>query len=179
MEDLWSASPRRKGEVASYWPKDEAYFSNHLSRQLHATLMGVVVNREVEITPTIVEKGTGERVDLLVQATCPQTHRAWHVVIEAKACWNPDLEIDLDRQLRGRYLGPGDFRCGIYLVGWYECSQWTPDSRRDVTRRLDKAQVESTLSEQANRACTGGRQVRLKVLDMSLGKTASSKSEPG
>ena len=170
VEDLWNATPARKGVDVEYWPKDEGALSNHLKRYLKAALTGVLVNREVEITPTSVEPQTGERVDLLVQTLCPQTLQQWTVVIEVKGSWNSQLQTHLDKQLRERYLGSAEFKCGVYLVGWYACSKWAIDSRREATRRLDRAQVEKRLGERARVASSGGRTVCLRILDLSMGR---------
>jgi hypothetical protein len=171
-EDLWSWTQAKRLEDVEYTPKDEMALSRHLSRYLASTLKGVLVNREVEIAPTSVEPGTGERVDLLVQAVCPETHCQWSVIIEVKASWNPQLQTHLDKQLRNRYLAKGDLRCGIYLVGWYACSQWADHWRRDATRRLNREEVEAFLLERAAAASNGGRSVRLQVLDLTMGRSS-------
>ncbi len=180
VEDLWSWTQAARLEDVEYSPKDEGTLSNHLKRHLLSTLTGVVVNREVEIAHTSVEHGTGENVDLLVQAVCTETHRRWSVIIEVKGSWNPELQTHLDKQLRERYLGSGEFKCGIYLVGWYDCSQWAKkDKRRAATRRLDREQVKKFLLERASVASSGGRSVRLRVLDLSIGRPAVPKPQTG
>jgi hypothetical protein len=173
VDDLWSWTQERKLEDVEYLPKEEEALSGHLKRHLESTLLGVLVNREVEIRPTSVEARSGERVDFLVQAVEPQTLRTWAVVIEVKGSWNPELLTHLDQQLRERYLGTGEYTCGVYLVGWYACSQWGEDWRRDATRRLKRAEVEQYLNERAHRACNAGRTVRLRVLDLSMGTAAA------
>jgi hypothetical protein len=169
--DLWSETQAKRLEDIEYHPKDEMALSNHLKRHVLPNLRGVVVNREVEISPTVVERRSGENVDLLIQAACPTTHRQWSVVVEVKGSWNPKLRTDLDEQLRQRYLSSNAMKCGIYLVGWYACTQWAEgDWRRDATRRLDREDVEKFLSERAASASTAGRTVRVRMLDLTLGK---------
>jgi hypothetical protein len=106
----------------------------------------------------------------LIQAVCPTTHRQWSVVIEVKGSWNPQLLTHLDEQLRQRYLSSNAMKCGIYLIGWYACSQWAKsDRRRDAARRLDRDEVTNLLSERAVAASGGGRTVRVQMLDLTMG----------
>lgn len=168
--DLWNDTRAKRLEEIEYYPKDEVELSDHLKRSLLQDLRGMVVNREVEISPTTVERGSGENVDLLIQAVCPTTYRQWSVVIEVKGSWNSQLLTHLGEQLRQRYLSSSAITCGIYLVGWYACSQWLEsDWRRGATRRLDRDNVEKILTEQAVVASTAGRTVRVRMLDLTRG----------
>jgi hypothetical protein len=168
--DLWNSTQEQKLADVEYTPKDESALSNHLKRHLAVALRAVVVNREVEIKPTTVESRTGERVDLLIHAVCPDTAQVWSVVIEVKCSWNDELETGLDDQLATRYLASAGLKCGVYLVGWYACSQWAPaDGRRDATRCRDRQLIEQRLIEHAAAASSAGRSVRVRVLDLRMG----------
>jgi hypothetical protein len=167
--DLWN------DVTGTYRPKTENQFSDHLARFLKDRLARVVVNREVEIRPREVEQ-PGQRIDLLIQATNTSVSTSpYTVVIEVKGAWNPGLATDIEEQLRDRYVDQGKYRCGIYLVGWFDCSKWdVMDKRRAVTRRLDRQIVTAALMDKAQALQTEGRTIRVCVLDATLGNPVAT-----
>lgn len=44
--------------------------------------------------------------------------------IGVKGCWNEDLETAMLDQLTNKYIVQHHCDFGIYVVGWYQCSQW-------------------------------------------------------
>jgi len=139
-------------------PKDEGYLADaaviHLQEDLRER--GIVLNREVVIRRGEKPGGRGERTDIQVTATvrgkCPGTHDILALTIEAKGCWNADLDSAMQTQLRDRYLKDTECRHGLYLVGWYACPQWdkrdargsrAPKESLDAARRRFDAQAQS------------------------------------
>lgn len=189
MESLGRYQQRLRGETpASFmlWdrqaagdfrPKEEERLSDALKLHLADDLArrGVVANREV-----VIRGGTGgkagERTDIHVDAvtrgTRPGVFDRVTVVVEVKGCWNRGVLTAMRDQLRDRYLGEGDCRHGLYVVGWFPVGQWDPgDYRRAVARRqlpptLDEAR--SHFVAQAEGLSGGGRRVGAMVLDCSL-----------
>ncbi len=169
--DLWSNSFVDRHKL--YRPKDENDFSDHLARFLRRQLSGTVVNREVEIRPHDADRA-GEHIDLLIQATYVEKHQTFQVVVEAKGSWNPSLETDVENQLRNRYLAHGNIHCGIYLVGWFACANWdSKDWRQRATRKRNRADIATLLEAKALELSTDGRQIRVLVLDLTMGNSTA------
>ena len=75
----------------------------------------------------------GERTDLLVTAiTKSETESidVIEVIIEAKGCWNPEVQSAMKTQLVDRYLHENQCRHGLYLVGWFLCGAWDESDPR-------------------------------------------------
>jgi len=141
LESLQRYQQRLMGEgsaVRSLWdnqgpqnrpvwrPKSENDLSNNVADHLRHDLRGqqVVVNREVEIRP-------GEETDILVTAfkrgRLGDVPESVSVIIESKGCWNRELDQAMETQLVGKYLHEYACPYGLYLVGWFDCDQWTGD----------------------------------------------------
>jgi hypothetical protein len=143
--DLWD-----KVEKNLFRPKDENHLSNYIARHLRRDIKarGVVVNREVEIRRGEGD-AQGERTDIHVDALTPGARPGAYdqlsMVIEVKGCWNAKLMVDMEKQLRDRYLKDSPCRHGLYLVGWFLCPQWDADDRRrsQVPRRGRDALLEA------------------------------------
>jgi hypothetical protein len=166
-ELLWDRRPGSKSrsdtnaDTPETWhPKPEAALCAYVAHELTLRLAnrGVVVNREVLILPTNAY-GSGERTDILVQATVKGSGANTSdtrpapvvaVVIEVKGCWHADLETAQHDQLAVRYLKEYTADAGIYLVGWYPLELWTApnDQRRRVTASRDRVAVMEMLQAQ-------------------------------
>lgn len=143
----------------------------HLEQDLAGR--GVVVNREVVIR---WRRGSrpGERTDIHVDAIVPNDGHDQHdivtAIVEVKGCWNPELSRAMETQLVDRYLKDND-RCrhGLYLVGWFNCSQWDDaDYRKGQAPKHGIGVIRSRFEEQARRLSQGDLRVRSVVLDTAL-----------
>ena len=168
--DTWG-----QGRTRRQRPKEENAFSDlvkvHLERDLKGR--GVIVNREVEIRRKI---GTtpGERTDIHVDAIVPgaSTDDAYDtvsVIIEAKGSWNSGLRTDMKNQLVDRYLKENRCRCGLYLVGWFNCDAWDLDDyRRAGANSWTRAEAETYFAKQAGSLCVSEIVVRAILLNTAL-----------
>ncbi|MBZ5589774.1 MAG: hypothetical protein LAO05_14555 [Acidobacteriia bacterium] len=168
MQFLWAdttAHPR---------PKDEGALSDfvklHLERDLRDR--GVIVNREVEIRSNRTSQ-EGERVDIHVDAVRQLPHgdlSRLKVVIEVKGCWNVELKSAMETQLLERYLADNPGAAGIYLVGWFNCPQWSAeDSRRHAASQFDSIEAATDyVGDQAKTLSDASTQLVATVLDVAL-----------
>jgi hypothetical protein len=105
--------------TGGWWPTWEDNLSNLICAYLreHLVTQKPVINREVEIQPPGLDGG---RTDIHVEATDPSdtATRPLTVVIEAKGCWNPDINNAIGQQLIP-YLQPRPGWTGIFLVGYF------------------------------------------------------------
>ncbi|WP_437621620.1 NACHT domain-containing protein [Sorangium sp. So ce1151] len=164
---LWDAGRR---------PKEESIISDYVKRHLERDLKKrrIIVSREVEIRGAT--SGEGERSDIYVAAFPRGSREAEDerlvAIIEVKGCWNAKLDVALETQLADRYLMRNTYRNGLYLVAWFECSQWEGrDPRRRYRHKHDTTidQTARRLADQAARyARKRGLRIRAKVLDVSL-----------
>jgi len=168
--DLWSQLPGKR-----HRPKDENALSDYVKRHLTDDLKerGVVANREVEIS-RFPGTGMGKKTDLLVQALIRSGNRATFdnvsLVVEAKGCWNRELQTAMETQLLSDYMLGKSYDHGIYLVGWYCCDAWDDsDSRANQVFSGDVADVRQELEEQAERLSSRhGVYIRVHILDVRL-----------
>jgi len=161
--DLWDERSRKR-----YRPKDENHFSDWVKRNLEYELgkRGIVVAREVETR-------RGEKTDIHVTGVVPVpgegTFEQVRVVIEAKGCWHRELKTAMETQLVNRYLK--DTRCqhGIYLVGWYHCSQWDEaDARRTKCAKWSAEEARIFLEAQAHEFADAGLSICAVILNAAL-----------
>lgn len=117
-------------------PKDENMFSDYVKVFLDKDLKqkGIILNREVRIH-------RGQRTDIHVDAvtqTAPgQPYDPITVIIECKGCWNPGLYDAMKDQLLGMYLKDSHCQHGLYLVGWFNCANWSAqDGRKGQATKL-------------------------------------------
>jgi len=136
-------------------PKGEEDLSDFMAAHFRTDIgnRGVIVNREVQIRRLNPGGVPGQRTDVHVSATSSggSAVRTVSVIIEVKACWNPEVLVAMKTQLRDRYLRDNAIRTGLYVVGWYASPVWdTSDSRRQRCGilRLDDLRLE--LEQQAN-----------------------------
>ena len=151
-------------------PKDENSFSDYAKIHLEKDLKqrGIVLNREVRIH-------RGQRTDIhvnaVIQTASGHPYDSITVIIECKGCWNPGLYDAMRDQLVGMYLKDNHCQHGLYLVGWFNCGNWSEEDGRkkqagklcptiDYTRQRLAAFAED-LSKDSTR-------IKSVVLDVSL-----------
>ncbi len=170
VTNLWN------GPSDGRWrPKDENHFSDNVKRHLEVDLCrrGIVVNREVEIRRrTGVDGEPGQRTDVHVNAISrgegSDAASVLTVIIEVKGCWHREVRGAMQSQLVDRYLRENQCQHGLYLVGWFRCSQWDgSDSRMASTPWATLADARNELDSQAS-ASSGATDVRAYVIDCSL-----------
>ncbi|HDX9578817.1 TPA: hypothetical protein ROX88_002366 [Bacillus pseudomycoides] len=154
-----------------YLPKNETILSNALKRHLSYDLekKGIIFNREVEVFHN--QGGVpGERIDIKVDVPIDRNRtESLKAYIEVKGCWNPYLETAMEYQLIKRYLNNRQCTNGIYVIGWFNCPQWTlsEDSRKPPNYSLVEAREK--FSEQAESLSKKYNvEVKAVVLDLSL-----------
>jgi hypothetical protein len=118
---LWTGAGQNR---SNFQPKDEESLSDYVARWLVEDIgpsAGVVVNREVQ-------PRRGAKTDIIVDALSQRADATFNrltVVIEVKGCWHDAVRTGMRTQLVDGYLRPHGWRCGVYLVGWFICPQWT------------------------------------------------------
>lgn len=152
-------------------PKDEGALSNFLKKYLSYNLRnkGVILNREVEVFHN--QGGVkGERLDIKVDLPCESlNNQPITIYIEVKGCWNIGLDISMEEQLVKRYMNNRKCDCGVYVIGWFNCNQWTlrEDTRKAPQYSLQEAKTK--FNNQAKQLSEKyGVNVRSVVLDLSL-----------
>ncbi|MBM4255791.1 MAG: hypothetical protein FJ147_07830 [Deltaproteobacteria bacterium] len=158
-----------------HWkPKDENSFSKYVKNHLDLDLKqkGIIVNREVEIRR---KKGgiPGERVDIQADAVSKKPNGEEYdqisVVIEVKGCWHDELNEAMKTQLIDRYLHEARCQHGLYLVGWFNCRQWTTsDSRQKKAPKLDVGKIREKFDAQAAELSQSGVMVKAFVMNTAL-----------
>lgn len=166
--DVWKGVNWRKINDSVYIPKDENRFSDYVVRYLKNNLeeKGVIVNREVEIR-------RGERTDIQVDAIKKKpngdVYDSVTVIIEAKGCWNSELDTAMEIQLVNRYLKDNTCQHGIYLIGWFNCEQWdNSDSRKNKAPKINIDEARKKFEEQAEQLSQSGVQVKAFILNTAL-----------
>lgn len=168
--DLWNEISKGK-----FRPKDENSFSDYVKRHLDEDLKvrGIIANREVEI-----RRGTGgapgERTDIQVDAVIKSPNAADFgcitAIIEAKGCWHRELDSAMETQLVGRYLCDNHCQHGLYLVGWFNCSQWDDgDDRKGQAKQYDQREaLQAKLDLQAQQLSKNGILLRAVIVNATL-----------
>jgi hypothetical protein len=166
VRGLWDLQPDR-----TWRPIDENGLSDAITRDLQHELeiTGIFANREVEVRRRPGDP-VGQRTDILVntmrrgpdgQAVDPIA-----AVIEVKGCWNREVFTGLEAQLAQDYMVNLSAPVGIFLVGWFDKTEWdTADGRRGRTPQRPIWEVREELNQQAA-AVPEGFQVRAVVLDI-------------
>lgn len=157
-----------------YRPVDEAKFCDYIAMQLNNKLVsrGIIINREVTIRVNPGAKG--ERTDIHVDAIAQSGSKAIFeritLVIEAKGNWNRALETAMETQLAKQYLSEARSRTGIYLVGYFNCSQWNRDDtpRWKDAQKYTLVELRDKLSKQARELSANGFSIKSIVLNASL-----------
>jgi len=87
-------------------------------------------------------------------------------VIEVKGCWNDEVFTGIEGQLVNDYMVNLGAPVGIFLVGWFDKTDWDPaDYRRRTTPASLSSEVQRELDQQAA-AVPEGLRVRAIVLDI-------------
>jgi hypothetical protein len=135
-------------------PIEEDGFTDNVISFLKRELVerGIVVNREVEIA-RIPGAPIGRRTDIKVDAMRRSSDGLYDTltaVIESKGCWNKQLFTALKDQLYDDYMVRLRAPLGIYLVAWFDKSNWDPkDHRRAQAPNLTAKEIETQLEAQA------------------------------
>lgn len=97
-----------------YRPIHEENLSQRITDFLKQDLQRVVVSREEELRLGVVRQRTDIRVSIEIGG------RPVSVIIEHKRAHNTGVMTNMKDQLIERYLIPGGFSVGIYLVSWFD-----------------------------------------------------------
>lgn len=166
-EQLWMPEKSAKNATIGQRIHDENYLSNVIRRHLTQDLKrsDILIKRELEILPS-AGKGTGQRVDIYVEAFTPGADRTKidvvTVVIEVKLSKNEEVETAINNQLLG-YLKNQTYKHGIFLVGWHYGQYYKkPSKKKDIE------ELQQLLNQQAAAAVTAGCVIWAKVLDLRL-----------
>lgn len=90
-------------------------------------------------------------------------------IIEAKGCWNPELDHAMETQLVGRYLEDNPCLHGLYLVGWFNCRLWDDkDYRKSNAPKISLDEARKTFDAQAENLSKEGKRIRAFVMDTTL-----------
>lgn len=169
--DVWNAP--RKGKKTIYTPRDENTFSDYVTRRLRELLRGrgTVLNREVEFRRGHGAKG--QRTDIKVEAVLRDSDNGEiHMItaiVEVKGCWHEDLDHAMETQLVDQYLKESACEHGLYLVGWFNCTQWDPaDSRKAKVPKHTKEEAQRRFNAQVAGLSAGSVSVRAVVMDTAL-----------
>ena len=173
--DLWNS------DKADWWPKQEEDVSDYIARFLRRDLVdrGVVINREVQIRRGRRGEMPGQNTDIHVDATPRAGSQTDHygaisLIIEVKGSWNDGLMIDMERQLRDRYMKNNNCRIGVYVVAHFSAERWiATDDRRAKSRTHNIEELRAQLGKQA-REFSGSVLIRSYVLDASLDSTKAT-----
>jgi hypothetical protein len=145
-----------------YIPKDEERLSDYVQRHLMQDIeeSGIVINREVQVK-------RGQETDLYVDAQIAETGERSAVVVEVKGCWNSKVDQNIETQLKDRYLNQAHAKHGLYLVGWFLCSEWHPsDYRKGQTRNMNLEEAQRHFEQKASAITDNKVEIRALVLDV-------------
>lgn len=168
-EFLWDTHSKR--------PKREETISNYLADELRRRLdqHGVVVNREVQVRPSLSASGIPERTDLRIDAIereAGQPASPLVVPVEVKGNWNQGIVTSIRSQLVDRYMVDLHTSHGVYVVGWFDQESWTTEgdrSRKNAARRWESRQrLETALELERIEQEARGVHISMVVMDFSL-----------
>lgn len=151
-------------------PKDENAFADYVKTHLDKDLKqrGIILNREVRIH-------RGQRTDIhvnaIIQSTSENSYDSITTIIECKGCWNSGLYDAMRDQLVGKYLKDNPCQHGLYLVGWFNCENWTKDDSRKMKAVKLCSTIDVTrqkLTASAADLSTGTTRIKAVILDTSL-----------
>ncbi|MBD2393585.1 hypothetical protein H6G11_04855 [Cyanobacterium aponinum FACHB-4101] len=160
---------------SEYKPVNENEFSDYVKRFLDRDLdlkqKGIIANREVELRPSH-GNAKGERTDIHVDAIIKCNGKidgCITVIIEVKGCWHEELNEAMKTQLVDRYLKDNTCKHGIYLIGWFNCSQWdNQDYRKRKTPKITLEDAKAKFDQQAKDLCVSGVNIKAFVLNTAL-----------
>jgi predicted NACHT family NTPase len=171
VRDLWD---KNNGNNNLFRPIDENAFSDYVKRFLDKDLKsrGIVINREVELRRGSGGK-PGERTDIHVDAVIQlpngEKYDSITVIIEVKGCWHQEVQTAMESQLVNRYLAENTCNYGLYLIGWFNCTQWdSDDSRRKKAPNNAIDEARATYNSQAEKLSLSGNVIRAYVMNTAL-----------
>lgn len=173
--DLWNEL-----ESGIYRPKNENALSNYVKRHFDEDLKarGIIVGREVQIRQSeglFKGQNTDIHVDAFTRDANGNVADRITVIVETKGCWNPDLNHAMETQLKNRYLKNHASPFGMYLVGWFNCEQWSSDDpRKQRSARLTLPQARKKFEKQA--AALSNQEATLKAFVLNVGLPSSSET---
>lgn len=173
--EQWSRDNSKPGKSVKTWhfsPKDENTLSDtlkyHLSKDLEHR--GVTFHREVEVFRSQGGE-SGARLDIKLDVPTSSGNKPLRAYIEVKGCWNNDLQESMEKQLIQKYLLPFNCTQGLYVIGWYNCTQWDKkwDYRAGRAPSYSLAEAKKRFQEEAE-VLSNRYQVCIEVvvLDLSL-----------
>lgn len=167
--DLWN-----EVNEGIFEPKEENNLTDYIKRHIEEDLLqrGIIVNREVQI-----RRGTGGapgevtdiHVDAIKYTSDGKEFDKVSAIIEVKGCWHRELDSAMKTQLVERYLKDNRCKYGLYLVGWFFCSQWNPnDPRKKQVRLASKDEAEEKFNLQATELSLNDTLIRALVINTAL-----------
>jgi hypothetical protein len=159
--ELWNTRPTNT-------PKDEGELSNWLGRRLEGELgAGIAVTRESLLVGG--GKGRGKSGDLFLTASPTQGDQRLRLLIEVKGSWEANVRSRMNTQLDGEYMKETGISHAIYLVFWFDRSDWDPDDYRYARSTFATAEAaQDFFDDQAGQLSGEGRKIKAVVLDGSL-----------
>ena len=157
-----------EGTKAAPRPKDESALCDFIKWQLEEDLRGrcIIINREVYIH-------RGERTDIHVDAVVlgqgKDPYDSVTVIIEAKGCWNPEINHAMETQLLGQYLKDNRCQHGLYLVGWFNSDLWDDnDYRKKQAPKSTPEEAQGKFEAQALELSKRGKLIKALVINTAL-----------
>jgi hypothetical protein len=171
VRDLWD---KNNGKNNLFRPIDENAFSDYVKRFVDRDLKsrGIIINREFELRRGSGGK-PGERTDIHVDAVIQlpngEKYDSITVIIEVKGCWHQEVQTAMENQLVNRYLAENTCNYGLYLIGWFNCTQWdSDDSRRKKAPNNAIDEARATYNSQAEKLSLSGNVIRAYVMNTAL-----------
>jgi hypothetical protein len=176
--DVWDRIPvkspetlrgtrRGKRRTFAYQPIDENEFSDYVKRHLQADLStrGIIANREVVIR---ADERIDIRIDALPYPTEQTVNERLSLIVEVKGCWHRELMTAMQTQLVNRYLRENSCHYGLYLVGWFNCKEWSGDYRKYQVPCMTIENAQDWFNKQAAELSQRGVTIRALLLDASI-----------
>lgn len=114
-------------------------------------------------------KGRGKSGDIFLTATSPQGDQRLRLLIEVKGSWEANVRSRMNTQLESEYMKETGITHAIYLVFWFDRSDWDRSDYRYARSTFGTAgAAQDFFDDQARKLSEGGRQIRAVVLDGSL-----------
>ncbi|GAG38862.1 unnamed protein product, partial [marine sediment metagenome] len=115
----------------------------------------------------------GERTDIHVDAISRGVNGEEYdritAIIETKGCWHQELDNAMETQLLNRYLKDNQCQYGLYLVGWFNCDQWSDgDHRKRRAPKLSICEAQIQFDAQASALSQQGTLLKALVVNIAL-----------
>ena len=161
--DIWDLVDRKNKQ---YIPIYEEELSDYVKRHLKNDIgkKGVILGREVKIRPHEI---TDIHVDALKEGG--NDFETVSAIIEVKGCWNRELDLAMQCQLKDRYLKDSSCRQGIYLIGWFNCDNWDKsDYRYRDSPKISLEEARIKFNAQATNLSNKDFQIKAFILDCKI-----------